>query len=335
MRVTPMDGRHGKHQEPARGSWLREAWRGLLPIGVATGVVLVVGGGFDVLERHQGAEKSRSAKAASDAEPTVPRFVVGVAADGSALVVRDSGTGADTGPPVAPPPGRRFTRVASGPDGSYVVASSGGGTVTFQRLALDDDGRVEELAPLPKAVAPGESAGWSDLAVAADGRIAYVTYAGTRGTVAVLDPDTGARKAWPTTLRGRIGGLSWSGDTLAFAWTASGAPQIRTIDTAAPAGDLTSSKAVATLPSGTSAAFLRPDGSTIVTGRVQDANLVLQAFTASGEPGQVIWKHPVEGDPELKALDPAENGALLALADDVHTPAGDPLPGKDLADAAW
>ncbi|MFD0898851.1 SMP-30/gluconolactonase/LRE family protein [Actinomadura sediminis] len=334
MRDTPMDGRHGKHEGPARGSWAREAWRGLVPIAVATGAVLVIGGGFDVLERHHGAAKSRSAKAAADAGPAAPGLVAGVVADGSALVVRDTGTGADTGLPIAPPPGRRFTRVASGPDGSFVVASAGGGRVTFHRLNLDDDGRAEALVPLPEAVVPGESAEWSDLAVASDGRIAYVTYEGKRGTIAVVEPGTGARKSWPAASQGRVGGLSWSGDALSFVWTAAGKTQVRTIDTAASAGDLKSSETVATLPSGTAAAFLRPDGTTIVTGRVQDANLVLQAYSPTGEPGQILWKHPIKGAPTVRALDPAENGALLALAGDLYGPAG-PLPGKDLADAAW
>lgn len=320
---------NGRREE----SWLREAWRGLVPVGAAAGLVLVIGGGFDVLERHQG--ESRSAKAAADAEPSSPRFVAGVVTGGSALVVRDAGTGADTGPPVAPPRDRAFTAVESAPDGSYLAASSGGGEVAFHRLRLDDDGRAEELAALPKAVIPGESAEWSDLAVAPTGdRVAYVTYEGTRARVDVLTLGTGARKTWTTTLRGRVGSLSWPDDALSFVWQAAtgGRGQVRTIDTSAPAGDLKLSEAVLTLPSGATTALRRPDG-TIVTAVPQGSRLAVQAYSATGEPGQILWKRPAQG--EVATLDAAENGALLALAGDVHTRDGDPLPGRDLADAAW
>ncbi|MBE1532898.1 WD40 repeat domain-containing protein [Actinomadura algeriensis] len=336
MRVTPMDGRHGTREEPARGSWLREAWRGLVPIGVATGLVVVIGGGFDVLERRYGAEKSRSAKAASDAERTVPRFAVGVVADGSALVVRDTGTGADTGPPVAPPPGRRFTAVESAPDGTYIAASSGGGTVTFQRLRLDDDGRPEELAPLAARLRAGSSpAPRPVLAVSPDGdRLAYTE---GRGHLDVLTLSTGSHKRWPTALTGGIGDLSWSGDTLAFVWTGSsgGKAQLRTIDAGGPAGDLEHSKAVLKIPSGAHTAILRPDGTTIVAALVRGAQLTLQTYASTGEPGQILWKHPIQGQPTVTALDPSDDGALIALAGDLHTRDGDPLPGKDLADVAW
>ncbi|QFG22551.1 hypothetical protein [Actinomadura sp. WMMB 499] len=333
-----MDGRHGTREVPARGSWLREAWRGLVPVTVAAGLVVVIGGGFDVLERRHGASESRAAKAASGSGPAAPRFVAGVVAGGSALAVRDTGTGAATAPPVAPPRGRTFTAVDSAPDGSYIVASSGSGQATFLRLRLDDDGRPEELAPVPKAAVPlaaGSSGPRPVLAVAPDGdRVAYVTYDGSRGRVDVLTLSTGARKRWTTSLRGAVGSPSWSGDTLAFVWTRSaGAPsQVRTLDTRAPAGDLKASEALLTLPSGARTALLRPDGTT-VTGIARDGELTIQAYSATGEPGQILWKHPVEG--EVTALDAADDGTLLALAGDLHTRDGDPLPGKDLADAAW
>ncbi|OLT27302.1 hypothetical protein BJF79_01455 [Actinomadura sp. CNU-125] len=318
MRVTPMDGRHETREEPARGSWLR----GLVPIAVAAGLVAVIGGGFDVLERRYGAEQARSAKAASDAEQTAPRFAVGVVADGSALVVRDTGTGADTALPVAPPPGRRFTSVESAPDGTYIVASSGGGTATFQRLRLDDDGRPEELAPIPKATIPVADARPSArlrpaLAVTPEGdRLAYVSFDGGRARVDVLALDTGARKRWTTTLTGVVGSPSWSGDTLAFVWTGSAAreSQVRTIDTAAPVADLKHSKALLKLPSGVSTAILRPDGTTIVTGAVRQTRLTIQTYASTGKPQQTLWEHQTQGQSQLTALDPAENGALIALA---------------------
>lgn len=333
-----MDGRRDEHEGSA--GWLREAWRSIVPVGLAAGLALVIAGGMDVIHRQlQEEDEPRSAAPAADARRTAPRFVVGVAADGSALTVRNAADGAEAGLPVAPPQGRRFTRVASGPDGAYIVASAADGEVAFQRLRLDDAGRPAELAALPEAVVPGDSADWSDLAVAPGGdRLAYVTYEGTRGRVDVLTLATGARKTWTSSRNGRIDSLSWSGDTLSFVWEPAGGgrTQVRTIDTRGAAGDLAGSEAVLDLPSGADAALLRPDGATIVTGIVQDGRLAVQEYSAAtGELGQILWTRPVKGQGAVTGLDADENGTLLVTAGDLYTRDGRPLPGKDLADAAW
>lgn len=330
MRGDQMDG---KRDDSRLGSW-----KGLVSIGVAAGVALFVAGGLDVAHRHQrGGDEKREAKPAADAQQTGPRFVVGVAESGAALVVRDVRTGADVGLRVAAPKGRRFHRVAAVKDGSFVVASYADRKVSFHRLHLEADGRPRDLQNIPKAAVPGVSTAWSDLAVSPDGgRIAYVTYRGARGRVDVVSAGTGAHKVWTTKSPGRVGSLAWSGATLSFVWSpvSSGGHQVRTLDTSGPAGDLELSKAVMPLPKGSTTAILSRDGRTVVAGIVKNSELSLQAYTLAGKPTKVLWHHKVNG--ELTALATAHTGrGLLAAAGDLYTQGLPAVPGQDLADAAW
>jgi hypothetical protein len=314
------------------------SWRGLVPIGVAVAAALFIGGGVDLVNRHREAgDDKHEAKPASKAEQTGPRVVVGVAASGTALIVRDVRTGADVGLPVAAPRGRRFQRVQAAKDGSYIVASYGHGEVTFQRLRLGDDGRPQGLKDMPKATVPGVSTAWSDLAVSRDGRrIAYVTYKGARGRVDVVSPATGTHKVWTTKMRARVGSLSWSGSTLSFVWSPVGSAknQLRTLDTSGADGDLKLSKAVMTLPKGSSTAVLSRDGDSVVAGLVENHQLTLQKYTLEGALKKVLWRQKVKD--ELTDLDASRTGgSLLATAGDLYARGVPAVPGQDLADATW
>jgi hypothetical protein len=312
------------------------SWKGLIPLTAAAAAALCIGGGVDLVHRHhQGGDDEREAKPASKAEQTDPRFVVGVTAGGAALVVRDVHTGADIGLPVAPPEGRRFQRVAAAKDGSYIAASYGDRKVTFHRLRLGDDGSPQELKDIPDAVVPGVSTSWSDIAVSGD-HISYVTYAGKRSRVDVLTLSSGARKTWTTKSSGRVDSLSWSGATLSFVWTPVGSAkhQLRTIDTNGAAGDLKLSKAVMTLPKGSTNAVLTRNGKQAVVGTVTKTQLTVQTFTLTGEPAKILWRQKVTGP--LTDLDIAHaGGGVLAAAGDLCTKDVPAVPGKDLADATW
>ncbi|MFA1544514.1 hypothetical protein [Actinomadura monticuli] len=312
------------------------SWKSLIPLSAAAAAALFIGGSVDVVHRHQRAAKEEhEAKPAAKAERTDPRFVVGVTAAGTALLARDVHTGASVGLPVAPPQGRRFHRVAAAKDGSFVVASYGDRTVTFQRLHLADDGRPQDLKDIPKAVVPGVSTVWSDIALGGD-NLAYVTYAGKRGRLNVLSLSDGTSKTWTTKTPGRVGSLSWSGTTLSFVWTPTGSAkhQLRSIDTAGAAGDLKLSKAVMVLPKGSTNAVLTRDGKSVVAGVPAKSELTLQTFTLGGEPAKVLWRQKVTGP--LTDLDTAHSGtAVLATAGDLYTNGVPAIPGKDLADAAW
>ncbi|MFC0037308.1 hypothetical protein [Actinomadura rayongensis] len=334
----------GNDNGPARGARLG-SWRGLIPLSAAALAAFAVAGGLDAVDRHQKAgARERSAAAASAHErvklkkkrAAEPKYVVGVRRTGSALVVRDARTGRDVGLPVAAPPGATFQRVASSGDGTYVVASATRRAVTFSRLKLDAKGRPQALTEIAGTSLPGRSTPWSDLAVAADGRIAYVTYTGKTGRVDVVSP-TG-RKAWTTRSAARISSLSFAGDTLAFVWNPVAAPsrhQVRTLDTNGAPGDLRTSRAVFVLPPGGGPALLSRDGATVVASIVADASTTLRAFSVqTGKPTRDLWKQKAEVD----ALTPDPTGGhLLAATSDGALFGAKRLPvqGADLSDVAW
>ncbi|MFC4912237.1 hypothetical protein [Actinomadura gamaensis] len=331
------------------------AWRNAVPVGVAVVGALVIGAGVDTVHRHPWSHK----KAATAAKPTAttkhsekPRFVVGVRRDGDAIVVRDVRTGHDVGLPVAAPAGRRFQRIAAGPGDSYVVASYASRKVVFHRLTLGKDGRPSALADIPRAAVPGVSTPSSDMAVTPDGaNIAYVTYrSGGAGSVDVISTRTGARKTWTAKSAARISSLSWAGDTLSFLWSpqpragahgelvAAAAPQVRTLDTAGPVGDLKLSKAILKLPAGAQAAVLSPDGRTIVAGLESSSRVALQQYsTETGRPGRVLWEQP--GKSGVRRLDADSSGGHLLLSGDDGRLYGPdertPVNAGDLSDVAW
>lgn len=332
------------------------AWRNLVPIGVAVAGAVTIGAGVDVIHRHPWSHKKKAAAnakaTAATSKSAKPRFVVGVRRDGDALVVRDVKTGHDVGLPVAAPAGRRFQRIAAGPGDSYVVASYASRKVMFHRLDLGKDGKPSKLTELAHAVVPGVSNASSDMAVTPDGaNIAYVTYrAGGAGSVDVVSTRTGTRKTWAAKTPARIGSLSWAGGTLSFLWSpqpragargglsASSAPQVRTLDTAGPVGDLKLSKTVLRLPAGAQAAVLSPDGRTIVAGLESSSKVALQQYsTATGRPGRVLWEHPGKGG--VRRLDADSSGGHLLLSGDDGSLYGPdertPVPAEDLSDVAW
>ncbi|TDD79438.1 hypothetical protein E1298_27790 [Actinomadura rubrisoli] len=350
----------GRRKVPAPGSRTGAAWKGLLPVGVAAGVALVIGGGVDVVHHRQRAEKSEhAAKPAAKSMRTTPRYVVGVRGQGSALVVRDLRDGDDVGLPVAAPQGRRFQRISAAKNGTYVVSSYAARKVTFQRLELGKNGHPKDLEEIPRATVPGVSTPYSDLAVNPDGdRIAYVTYRGTASRVDVVSARTGARKAWTTKRPGRVGGLSWAGDILGFVWnplpppggrpaggaTAGGATrkaggiryQMRTLDTRLPSGDLKVSKVALNLPPGVTTAVLSRDGRTVIAGLARNAQISLQAYAiGTRRPIKVVARQRSTG--RVARLDADHTGGhlLVSSSDGRLYAEGAALPAGDLADAAW
>ncbi|MEV0660533.1 hypothetical protein ACIBI3_00320 [Actinomadura luteofluorescens] len=304
---------------------------------MAATAALLIGGGVDMVHRHQrAADKEHEAKPAAKAEKTEPPFVVGVTAKGGSLLVRDVRTGANVGLPIAAPQDRRFHRVAALKDGSYIVATPGARDITFQRLRLDD-GRPKDLKPIPKAIVPGVSTAWSDLAASPDGaQLAYVTYKGASARVDVVTPETGAHKVWATRLRARVGSLSWSGTTLSFVWSPVGSAkhQVRTLDTNGAAGDLKASKAVMPLPKGSTNAVMSRDGTSLIAAIAKNSELTLQTFTLQGSPTKTLWTQKVKGAPT--GLDIAHSGHnVIATAGDLYAQGVPTVPAGDLADAAW
>ncbi|GAA2405906.1 hypothetical protein GCM10010191_12310 [Actinomadura vinacea] len=336
---------NGKHKDPA--SKLGAAWRGIVPIGVASFVALAIGGGVDIVHQHQKAgKKERSAKPAAEQDGTGPRHVVAVRESGAALVVRDVRTGRDVGVPVAAPAGQRFQRVAAAGDGSFVVASATSRKVSFQRLRLTEDGAPTEMAALPGAVVQGASTAWSDMAVAPDGdKIAYVTYqSGGTGRLDVVSAGSGQRKTWTSNTPARVASLSWAGSTLSFVWTPAGqggdraVHQVRTLDTSAAPGDLKASKAVLRLPQGsTGAAVLSRDGRRIVAGLAKDAYLALQTYAVdTGRPAEVLWRQKAAGTAARVETDhTGEHLLILSSGGRLYAEGAQPVPAEDLIDTAW
>ncbi|WP_246249339.1 hypothetical protein [Actinomadura litoris] len=338
VRGNPMDGR----------SRIGSAWKGLLPVGVAAGMALVIGGGVDVVHNRQRASsKKHEAEPASKSEQTSSsRFVVGVRDTGTALVVRDL-RGGTAGLPVAAPPGSRYQRVSSGRAGTFTVSSySPSREVVFQRLKLDEDGRPSALQPLPKATLAGVSTAYSDQAVSPDGdRIAYVTYRGTRSRVDVVSARTGARKSWTTRLPAHVGSLSWAGDTLAFVWSplrrvdgkvTEARHQVRALDTSGPSGDLKASKPVLNLPRGASHAVLTRDGRQVIAALADRGQITLQAFTPGARrPTKTIARQPSKGRVSVLDTDHTGRHLLISFTDGRLFADRSLMDARDLTDAAW
>ncbi|GAA4132184.1 hypothetical protein [Actinomadura keratinilytica] len=336
----------GKHKQAGAGPRVRGVWRSMVPVGVATMIAFGIAGFVDLVHAHQNADDGeRAAKPAAERQSTEPRRFVGVQRDGTALVVRDLRTGGTVGVPVAAPPGRRFQRIASSGEGEYVVASYASRRITFQRLALDKEGRPEGLADIPRAVVPGVSAAWSEMAVHPDGdRIAYVTYQGMTPQVQVVSAKTGQRKMWRTSSPARVASLSWAGDTLNFLYTPArpgatkAAAQMRALNTAGRSGDLRASTPVLKLPSGTGAALSSRDGRTVVAGLTARGQLSLQTYTVQNrQPGKVLWKQSGATSRLVRIVRDHTGKHLLAFGADgrLYADGAPPLRGADLIDVAW
>ncbi|MBC6458481.1 hypothetical protein [Actinomadura sp. HBU206391] len=344
-----------KHKNEGSPSALAAAWREwIAPVAVAGVVALAVAGTVELADRGDGkpAKKENSAKQTMLAarQKSAPRFVVAVRSPGTAVVVRDLRTGKIVDETMPPPQGRRYHQVASAPDGTYIVSSFGRQRVGFHRLRLAADGHATEFTTLPRAIA-GVSAAWSDMAVSGDGdRIGYVTYRGTRARLDVLSLKTGALRSWTTSLNGRVGDLSWAGDTLSFVWAPTPVPggkaavrQVRTIDTTGAASDLRASRAVLALPKGSDSAVLSRDGKTVVTGVSDESGLGLTAFSAAdGRQTRVLRRFPGAAGLERILTDRTGRYLLTISGDghvyadstrDVHTVFGTGKAG--VADVAW
>ncbi|HEY7487821.1 MAG TPA: hypothetical protein VH912_25440 [Streptosporangiaceae bacterium] len=342
-----------------RTTLLAAARRWVVPVAAPAAIALIIAAAADFFDRP---DKTRSKPAAPAAPPTadtavptlmskdrpLPRFVVSVRRTGSAVVVRDVRTFASLGQ-VAVPPKRRFQQVAAAGANSYIVSSSARDGTVFYRLRLAGDGRPAELAALPGVRVPGTSTMWSDMATNQDGTlIAYVSYGAKSGKIAVdvVSAATGMRRTWTTSHEGRIGGLSWAGNTLSFVWTPTrGATvvrrQVRTLDTTRPGGGLGVSRPVLTLPDGADTAVLSRDGATIVAGVTNPSGLTLTAYSAAdGRQTKVLWRRAGDAARVTRLVPDGAGGDLIAaqstgrlLVGVAHGP-GEFAAG-DIADLAW
>jgi uncharacterized protein YqjF (DUF2071 family) len=344
----------GKHKNERAGSGVIAACRewiapvavaGILALAVAGTVELIDGTGRELDKRPTG---TQTLLTTSNAKRPAPRFAVVVRRPGTALIVRDLRSGRILDETMPPPRGQRFHQVAATPNGAYIVSSYGRDRIAFYRLRLTGAGQAREFTALPRAVS-GVSTVWSDMAISADGdRLAYVTYRKARARVDVLSLGSGAHRSWTTSLSGRIGSLSWVGDSLDFVWAplrtpgakTSARPQVRSLDTTGAAGDLRASRAVLSLPSGSAAAVVSRDGKTVVTGVSDRAGLALTAFSAAdGRPGRVLRRFA--GSAGLaRLISDRTGGHLLAVSGDgqVYADSSRDLRaflGGDVADVAW
>ncbi|RAY15396.1 hypothetical protein DPM19_11920 [Actinomadura craniellae] len=316
--------------------------RGSGPLAAAVIVALGVAASIDFVNGRrddgpkQGAAK-RTTLSAREARP--PSLVAAVRRDGTAVVVRDLRTGADAGVTVAAPAGARFHQIAREPGGGYLVSAYAAGEVTFHRLRLDSAGRPRDLTALPRVRLRGESSAASDMAVAGDGRIAYVTYSRGRPRIEVLPVGNGVPRTWTTPATGRIGGLSWSGDTLSYVWRQR---SVRTLDTASREDDLRTGEAVLTLPTGATEALFGRNAQTFVTAVGSQTGLSVEEYTAAtGQRAGTRWQQRLDVRARIDRLARDRTGThLLVGTADGRLFAGLPggtreLAAPDLGDLAW
>jgi hypothetical protein len=348
----------GKHKNARSESGLIAAWREwIAPVAVAGALALAVAGSVDLVHRsHEKPPSTQTDKQTvlSAQKRSAPGFVVAVRRPGTAVVVRDITSGRVVDATMPPPAGERYHQVAAGPDGTYIVSSYGPGRVAFHRLRLSGHGRAAGFTPLPRALT-GVSTAWSDMAVSPDGgRIGYVTYQGATPRVEVLSLTTGAHRGWTTALKGRISGLSWSGDTLSYVWAPLSAPgrtpaagQVRSLDTTRTGGDLRSSRAVLSLPRGGEIAVMGRDAKTVVTGVSDQSGTTITAITGfttagaqqTGPQSRTVRRLP--GSHGLAGLVLDHTGRyLLAVTGDggMYADSAREVPriaGSDFTDVAW
>jgi hypothetical protein len=235
---------------------------------------------------------------------------------------------------------------AAGPN-SYVVSASARNGTAFYRLRPAPDGKPGALTPLPRVRVPGTSTVWSDLAISQDGgTIAYVSYQGRKPAIDTVSLATGTRRTWTTSNSGRIGALSWAGQTLSFVWTPTrGATmlgrQVRVLNTTRPGGDLKVSRPVLTLPAGADTAVMSRDGTTIVTGISGPSGLTLAAYSAAdGRRTKVLWQRPGGPFRVISLVPDSAGGDVIARSSDgrfIVAPAhgAADFGAADFADIAW
>jgi hypothetical protein len=356
----------GEHENEVAQPGLSAVWREwIAPVAVAGAVALALAGTIELIDdggttaKAEGAKKAEHGADRPATQPlqaatrgAAPGFVVAVQRSGAAVVVRDIASGATIDETLPPPAGQRFHQVAAAPDGSYLLSGYRQRRVAFYRLRLSGAGRARAFTPLPRAIS-GVSTTWSDMAVSADGdRVAYVTYEGKTGRITVISLRSGAHRTWRASANGRLGSLSWAGNTVSFVWTPSGGAagnraggsEVRLLDTTRPGGDLRVSRTVLRLPGGGLAAVISRDGRSIVTGTNDRSRVALAAFSAAtGRQVRVLRRFPAGATAAAGvttlALDGTGRYVLAATGDGRlyagSTPAAARLSAADVADLAW
>ncbi len=249
---------------------------------------------------------------------------------------------------------------AAADDRTFVIAVhrpqvlSTSATITwFYRLTLAADGRPGALQRLPLTIQPG--AAWYQayaMALSPDGATLAVAVGVTPGyqtrqraaghaAIELVSLRTGAKRTWTAPASTELQDLSWvSGSTLGFSWesalpTAAGGYQVRTLDTAGPAGDLMKrSRPVALATAGPVMSALVTDGGRTVvafTSGPRFAGAVLAEFSArTGRQLQVLGRlrggAQVGGAGTVLSADPAGQHLLIvggeATAGSAASPGG-------------
>jgi hypothetical protein len=256
-------GRGGRAPGLVRRDGGPRRWPGwLTPVAAAAAVVAAIIASLAVsgaIARHNaGAGPANS----SGALTKVPRYFIAVPEGPGRAVVGATATGAVLGT-VAPPQRMQFRALAAAGDGRTFVLAAGvppqpgtnaldWGPVRFYRLVLDRSGHPGRLAALPT---PPETATITGLALSHDGSKLAVAQLPAHGRfgpkIQVFSLAGGAGREWVWPGTGSIGQISlgvssgemsWGANnrTLLFEETTSRPwiPQLRLLDTAAPAGSL-------------------------------------------------------------------------------------------------
>jgi hypothetical protein len=280
-------------------------------------------------------------------EPT--SIVVCASASGAVIDSRPVPAGVPAAAPGDPESVYLGLMAAAADDRTFVISVhrpqvlSTSATITwFYRLTLAADGRPGALQRLPLTIQPGAaryqayamalSPDGATLAVAVGVTPGYQTrqHAAGHAAIELVSLRTGAKRTWTAPASTQLQDLSWvSGTTLGFSWesalsTAAGGYQVRTLDTASPAGDLMKrSRPVALATAGPVMSALLTDGGRTVVAFTSDpryGGAVLAEFSArTGRPLQVLGRlrggAQVGGGGTVLSADPAGQHLLIAGAE--------------------
>jgi hypothetical protein len=299
--------------------WLAPAAALVAVAVIATVIGVVAGGRHDSGPVRRSLSASPAPSATAPAPAAMPSFYVATTAGQSPrLMVRASASGAIIDDSVTLPdvpgvlPDDRSPVVvglvaAAANDRTFVISvhreqvAAGSATITwFYRLTLNPDGTLSGLHKLPLTIAPGAgpyqayamalSPDGGTLAVAVDVVPGNQTRQPATGhaSIEVVSLRTGARRAWTAPASTELQNLSWvSGTTLGFSSLPASrygttSYQVRTLDTAGPAGDLMSRSRPVPLaaPGPVESALLTDGGRIVVAFAAAPPGVVLAEYSA-------------------------------------------------------
>ena len=315
------------------------AARWLAPAAAVSAVIAIIVGAQVVFRSARPAPRPAGLTA-------MPRFYVSVLADGTAVVAR-SATGAVTGRVAVP--GAHIDAVSGAPDDRTFALSawSGSGPAMVTRayeVHLTAGGRPGGLTTLPWSVRAG-SAGYGVTSVALFPDVRTIAVAVVPGSLQSTRPTPAHRsrieiatlgsagvRTWVAAPEVNITGLSWAGgrrlgylsDDLHGVPRRPGVIRVSLLDTARPAGELTTSSRSVTPHTGNApidSALVTVGGSTVLAWTGPGAGRSGQALAAysarTGQRQRVLYQGPghgnfvVQGD--LLSADPSGHHVLMSV----------------------